>query len=383
MNKSVASTGRVALGGSIKHGAQALTALALAMSSGLAAAQTVQVFGIVDVGVLTQSNSAAGGSQTQMATSGLRQSVWGIKGTDDLGNGNKAFFNLESHFDTNNGAIHGTGDAPGAGTILFRRQANVGLTGDWGTIILGRQYGPALLAHLGTEPRYFKEQFSNLYAWAYGQLFSTVGAPGGNRNTNNDVGIFFNNAIQYRNTFGPVTLGVLYSFGGVPGEASKNSIYALGATYNGPVVLSFSYEAMKDQGTGTETVKHTGLGFAVPFGEFTFKANGLDAKNNDKNGVEMSDVRALGAGVDWKWSPSNSATLAYYNNKDKLNSNDKTDNIVLSNDYSLSKRTTLYTQMAYVDAKSGATLQTSIVAAGIPKQGAKTTLVNVGINHTF
>jgi predicted porin len=130
-------------------------------------------------------------------------------------------------------------------------------------------------------------------------------------------------------------------------------------------------------------VKHTGLGFAVPFGEFTFKANGLDAKNNDKNGVEMSDVRALGAGVDWKWSPSNSATLAYYNNKDKLNSNDKTDNIVLSNDYSLSKRTTLYTQMAYVDAKSGATLQTSIVAAGIPKQGAKTTLVNVGINHTF
>jgi predicted porin len=357
--------------------------MVLAMGSGAAAAQSVQVFGIVDVGVLTQSNSAAGGSQTQMATSGLRQSVWGIKGTEDLGNGSKAFFNLESHFDTNNGAIHGTGDAPGAGTILFRRQANVGLTGDWGTIILGRQYGPALLAHLGTEPRAFKEQFSNLYAWAYGQLFSTVGAVGGNRNTNNDVGIFFNNAIQYRNTVGPVTFGVLYSLGGVPGSTQKNSIYALGASYSGPVVLSFSYEAMKDQGTGETTVKHTGVGAALPVGDFTFKINGLDAKNNDKNGVEMSDVRGLGAGVDWKWAANNSATLAYYNNKDKINSSDETNNIVISNDYSFSKRTTLYTQLAYVDAKAGATLQTSIVAAGVPKQNAKTTLINVGINHTF
>jgi predicted porin len=78
-------------------------------------------------------------------------------------------------------------------------------------VTFGRQYGPALLAHIGTEPRAFKEQFSNLYAWAYNQYQATAGAPGTDRNTNNDVGIFFSNAIQYRNTVGPFSFGVLWS----------------------------------------------------------------------------------------------------------------------------------------------------------------------------
>lgn len=371
--------------GSLKKRGMVLTALALSLGSGVAAAadSTVQLFGIIDAGILTQTKTSNGKSNTQMATSGLRQSVWGIKGSEDLGSGLKAFFNLESHFDTNNGEIHPTGDAAGHGTILFRRQANVGLTGDWGTLILGRQYGPALLAHIGTEPRAFKEQFSNLYAWAYDQLLPTIGATT-DRNTNNDVGIFFNNAIQYRNTLGPVTFGVLYSLGGVPGSFTKNSVWALGASYSGPVTVSASYEEMKDQATGKATVKHGGLGLAVPFDAFTFKGNYLNAKNYDSvTGDEVSKVDAWGIGVDWKWHPSNSATLAYYNNKDKINRDDETKNWVISNDFSFSKRTTLYTQLAYVDAKSGATIRTSIVAAGVPQQGAKTTLLNVGLNHTW
>ena len=155
---------------------RALAAAALAMLPGLAAAQSsVQIFGIIDAGVLAQNKSPGGDSLTRVETSGLRQSVWGFKGTEDLGNGLKAFFNLESHFDTDTGALHPSGDSPGSGTILFRRQANVGLSGDWGSITIGRQYGPALLAHIGTEPRAMKEQFSNLYAWAYNQLESIAG----------------------------------------------------------------------------------------------------------------------------------------------------------------------------------------------------------------
>ena len=300
-----------------------------------------------------------------------------------MGGGLKAFFNLESHFDTNNGELHPTGDAAGHGVVLFRRQANVGLSGDWGTLILGRQYGPALLAHIGTEPRAFKEQFSNLYAWAYNQLLPTVGSTT-DRNTNNDVGIFFNNAIQYRNTLGPVTFGVLYSLGGVPGSLSKNSIWAMGAAYNGPVTVSASYEEMKDQFTGKASVKHGGVGLAVPYDAFTFKFNYLNAKNYDSvDGAQVSKVDSYGLGVDWKWHPSNSATIAYYDNKDKINREDATKNWVISNDYSFSKRTTLYTQLAWVDAKSGATIKTSIVAAGVPQQNAKTTLLNVGLNHTW
>lgn len=274
-------------------------------------------------------------------------------------------------------------EAPGTGSPFFRRQANLGLRGDWGSVTFGRQYGPALLAHIATEPRAFKEQFSNLYAWAYNQYAATAGAPGTERNTNNDVGIFFSNAIQYRNTVGPVNFGVLWSPGGKAGSMDKNTVLAAGASYTGPVILSASYQVIKDEATANDNVKHGGLGIAVPFGDFTFKANYLNAKNQLSTGANVSNVNAMGVGVDWKWHPQNTATLAYYDNKDKRNSKDHTRNIVLSNDFALRADTTIYVQMAIVDADSAATIKTSIVAAGVPSVGNTATLVNAGINFTF
>ena len=196
------------------------------------------IYGIIDAGLLYQSRTDPDGkSKTSMETSGLRQSVLGFKGDRDLGRGLEGFFNLEIHYDTNNGRFHGSGDASGTGTPFFRRQANLGLKGDWGSVTLGRQYGPALLAHIATEPRAFKEQFSNLYAWAYNQYAATAGAPGTDRNTNNDVGIFFSNAIQYRNTVGPFNFGVLWSAGGQSGSTQKNSAWALGSSVTKPLII--------------------------------------------------------------------------------------------------------------------------------------------------
>lgn len=348
------------------------------------AENNVSIYGIIDAGLLYQSKTdPTGKGKTSMETSGLRQTVLGFKGDRDLGKGLEGFFNLEAHFDTNNGQFHGTGDAQGNGTPFFRRQANLGLRGDWGSVTFGRQYGPALLAHIGTEPRAFKEQFSNLYAWAYNQYAATAGGPGTERNTNNDVGIFFSNAIQYRNTIGPINFGVLWSPGGKAGSLEKNSVFAVGGTYTGPVILSASYQVIKDEATANDNVKHGGLGIAVPFGDFTFKANYLNAKNETNTGANVSNVNAVSAGVDWKWHPENTATLAYYDNKDKLNKNDHTRNVVLSNDYKLRADTTIYVQTAYVDADSAATIKTSIVAAGVPSVGNRTLLVNAGINFTF
>lgn len=360
--------------------AVALAALALLPAAAMAQS-SVTVFGIIDAGVLTQSKSPTGGSLTRLETSGLRQSVWGLRGSEDLGGGLKAFFNLESHFDTDTGALHGTGDTAGSGTILFRRQANLGLAGGWGSVILGRQYGPALLAHVGTEPRAFKEQFSNLYAWAYNQYEAVAGA--GTVNTNNDVGIFMKNALQYRHTLGPVTGGLLYSLGEQPGSRSDNSILALGLTYTGPVTLSFSHEYMKDRDTGTKNIEHTAVGAAVALGSFAIKANFHRGENANADGTPSSKVDAWGIGVDWKWHATHSATLAYYDNKDKRNREDATRNIVLSNDYFLSKRTTVYAQAAHVDARSVASLKTSIVADASFRPGARTTFFNLGVNHTF
>ena len=344
----------------------------------------ISIFGIIDAGFLYQSKTDPDGdSKTSMETSGLRQSVLGFKGDRDLGNGMNAFFNLEMHFDTDNGEFHGTGDASGSGRILWRRQANVGLSGDWGSVTIGRQYGPALLAHIGTEPRAFKEQFSNLYAWAYNQFAATAGPVGTERNTNNDVGIFFSNSIQYRNTVGPISFGVLYALGEQPDTNTDNSVWAVGAAYNGPVTVSASYQVMKDQATGNDNVKHAGLGIAVPFGDLTFKANYLNAKNETRDGDEVSNVDGIGVGVDYRWNEKNTATVAFYRNKDDENDDDETNNLVVSNDYAVRPDTTIYTQLAYVDAGDAATIKTSIVAAGVPAVGEKTLLLNVGINFAF
>lgn len=351
-------------------------------TSPLFAESDVDIFGIVDVGILYQSETAAGGDSTSMETSGIRQSILGFKGSRELKHGLTGFINLEAHFDTDNGFFHGSGDADGSSGLFFRRQANVGLKGDWGSLTLGRQYGPALLAHIGTEPRAFKEQFSNLYAWAFGQLFTTANPLGGDRNTQNDVGIFFSDAIQYRHTIGPVNFGVLYSLGGTSDSEENNSVFAFGGTYNGPVTASLSYQVMKDEETGNENIAHSGVGLAVPYGPMTFKVNYLNAINETRNGVELADVDGISVGMDYQWGDGNLATIAYYDNQDDVNSNDQAKSVVISNDFNLGKNTTLYVQAAHVDADDAATLRTTIVAAGTPA-GKKTTLLNVGVNYAF
>lgn len=357
---------------------------------------TLSMFGILDVGLLYQSNpSVEGEEKIAMETSGLRQTVFGFKGARQLDGSTSAFFNVEAHFDLDSGMFHGSGDAGGeaddsSGNVLFRRQANIGLTGDWGTVIAGRQYGPALLAHLGTEPRIFKEQFSNLYAWAYSQLFSTVNdsASEAGRNTNNDVGIFFKNAIQYRNNINGLDFGVLYSFGGQEGSSKNGDVIAVGASYRtGPVTLSGSYQVMSDQDTGKDVVESFGVGAAYMIDdEVSLKVNFLNTENHDSLGNEILDVDALGFGVDYKWSDKSSMTVAYYINEDKAAPTDaETKSFVISNEYTMGDSTTLYTAIAYVDADEMRTISqyaTSIVAAPAPV-GEKTTLINVGVNFAF
>src|SRR5699024_3587296 len=62
----------------------------------------------------------------------------GLKGSEDLGNGNAVIYNLEWGFD---GMEQPAGGANSAGGFE-NRLAIVGLTGDWGTVTAGRQDNP-------------------------------------------------------------------------------------------------------------------------------------------------------------------------------------------------------------------------------------------------
>ncbi|WP_443586313.1 porin, partial [Salmonella enterica] len=140
-------------------------ALASLCAAPAAQANDLTVYGYLNTAVEsyrkqdTAASSAvavAGATTSRLTNYG---SFFGTRGTEDLGGGLKSFFNLEGQFSTDTGGLV---SGPGS-TQLFRRQANVGLQGGWGTLTLGRQYSPALIGTLATEPRTFKEQFSNLY----------------------------------------------------------------------------------------------------------------------------------------------------------------------------------------------------------------------------
>lgn len=345
---------------------QLIALAALALVSGMASAQSsVTVYGNIDVGLLTQNNVPAGGSTTTMANGGIAPSIWGFRGSEDLGDGLKANFNLEGHYFADTGA--------GTGSTVFRRQSNVGLSSaNWGTLTLGNQYGPAVLAFAATDPRGLRENFSGLYSWAYNSGALTTG-----NNGNNDVGVFLQNSVSYSNKLGPVGVAAAYS-----ASETKGAVYSLGLTYSGPVSLSAAYQSTNLPGTSQRMSTLYSVGAGYTMGDVTGKINYLRGVNKNAALVETSKVGVLGLGIDWKTAANNTAMVSVYSGKDTNNSNDKTTTFILSDEYSLSKRTTLYGQLAFANAKSGATLRTSVVAGGT-MANVTTTLFNVGIRHSF
>lgn len=106
---------------------KSLIALAALAFVGAAAAQSsVTLYGIADIYV---GDSDAAGSKVAAGSGGVAGSRWGIKGSEDLGGGLKANFNLEQAVNLGNGAAAG-----------FTRQANVGFSGGFGTLKIGKSW---------------------------------------------------------------------------------------------------------------------------------------------------------------------------------------------------------------------------------------------------
>jgi len=114
----------------------ALAALALVASTA-ALADGVTVYGAIDA-------SLAKGSSSETAFSGAGQmgtSVFGLKGSEDLGGGLTAGFNLEGGLNVGNGST----DNGGPSGSIFDRAANVSLSGGFGSITGGLQLSPFIL----------------------------------------------------------------------------------------------------------------------------------------------------------------------------------------------------------------------------------------------
>lgn len=359
----------------------AIAAAVSAFAAGTASAQNVTLFGRVDTGVQYTSKHAGTNSGdddlTEVKSGGILPSIWGLKGSEDLGGGLKAVFNLEADFASDTGGSRGLGNIS---TATFGRQANVGLSSDWGTVLIGRQYSPALLAELGTDPRGHKESFSMLLPYAGNQL------PPGNDLTgnNNGAGIFTSNLVSYTGKFGPIGIGAGFGLGEGNGGQGDGRTYSVGLTYTGPVVVSGSYQ--KIEGAPDAETERYALGLALPWDIFTFKVLWQHAEGKDFDtvvaGADDFKTDVIGVGADIKWGGANTTTLAYYQGEDDDNHDDKTKSLVLSNDYAFSKRTTLYAQYVYVDKDSEATIKTGI-DLGLTAVDEKSHIFGVGIKHDF
>ena len=104
-------------------------------------AADVTMYGKVDTGLQYQSNEITILDQTVVDTdsftmeNGLNSaSRFGVKGSEDLGNGMKVSFQLENGFTADSGEFKTSGK-------LFDRQATVALSSDFGTLTMGRVGG--------------------------------------------------------------------------------------------------------------------------------------------------------------------------------------------------------------------------------------------------
>jgi predicted porin len=101
------------------------------------AQSSVTIYGILDSGITYVNHAATPGGHASLLEYGngvAQASRWGMKGSEDLGNGLHAVFTLENGFNTGNGTL-------AQGGAEFGRQAFVGLSKDGiGSLTFGRQY---------------------------------------------------------------------------------------------------------------------------------------------------------------------------------------------------------------------------------------------------
>mgnify|MGYP003582757118 CR=1 FL=1 len=354
--------------------------------AGLAHAETsVTLYGIADAGIGYQKLSSNDGPDSKKI--GLVDGIeagnrWGLKGTEDLGNGLQAVFQLESGYSISNGTQGQFGT--GTSERLFGRQATIGLkSAAWGQFDLGRQTNIASKYFAGV-------------ANPFGAGFSTAktGTTFGAADT-----VRYDNMAMYQTpSFSGFQFGVGYSFDAagsqiakVSGEADRNDrAITTGLRYgNGPIAVALTYDNLKTANNAAGTLDTGTINAWNLGGSYDFEVVKLHlGVGQSRNGLFTGGGSAGNAGaIFYDGAKINSYTvgvsapigagslLASWGLADPKGSLSddgakKQQVYSLGYTYSLSKRTDLYALGSYV--KNNAF-----------EDGDKSTVAAVGIKHAF
>lgn len=333
----------------------------MAAVSGTAFAQSsVTLYGIVDVGFGSSTTKDATGATTDKSTgmvNGVQSgSRWGVRGTEDLGGGLKASFNLESAVGVNDGT----------GNDSFARRSVVELAGGFGKVGLGRDYTPTFSLIAGTD---------------------VTGTDASTTSNYYPAGVRANNMIMYTSpSFAGVVakIAVHSEKSGAPGNSNRISDVDTSFIYsNGPLMAGIAFGsgdittaatdkvpnsgALDVPGT-TNKVSHTVIGGTYDLGMaklFANLVNNKDKISNVKRGeTNFGASMPLGATTVLIGFGTNNGTSA-------AGVKSKGNDFVLGANYSLSKRTNLYARYN--------TREEAVATGDAPKS----TNMRVGVRHIF
>jgi predicted porin len=367
----------------------------LILAAGGAAAQSsVTLYGVADTFVQYLHNG--GNHSFSERSGGSTGSQFGLKGNEDLGNGLKAVFDVESGFNVNNGTLFADT------TTLFYRQSWVGLKDDtYGALTFGRQYQPSFWAVYFSDPfrgnevlsplaaadlagitdkatlatQYISGRTSNaivytspdmrgVHVYAMYALPATVTQPLPVTSGNmldlaaNYSGYGFYAGLGYQFQHGAKETAPL-----VPAMPNLLTTFSLVATehftsalaYRWGIVnfqFNYSYNRAQDPAPGS-LAAHLGTGHALSIAELgaTIQATPADV-------IEIAGVQRNVRGT-----------------------HDNTPGIELGIDHSISKRTSLYMRAGYMKNNGTATVSWPGVTVTAP--GTKQILATLGMTHRF
>jgi len=331
---------------------KSLIALAVLAAAGAASAQSsVTLYGRVDAGLVSAKDQIGGDgvTRTKLDSNVLNNILWGIKGSEDLGNGLKANFVLEAGMNMDDGtASTYTVNGSDAKVTGFNRKATVGLSGNFGTVELGRNY-TAYDALRGA---------TNNTGDTNMAVTGDVWKVGGDYTLRTDNSVRFDS-----NVYNGFSGSASYAFGeNKTASLDAADKMALHVKYaNGPVLVGYAHQTEEVQGASSTK-------YNLFAGSYDFGVAKLNAGYN-KGERAASEDKEYQVGVS---APFGATTVyfGYANAKSTTTAGVETKRagFDLAATYALSKRTTAYAGYKTYEVKGANT---------------EATAVGVGVRHVF
>lgn len=367
---------------------KSLSAAALAMMAGSAAAQSsVTLYGVVDVFGQYLHNGGSTNSFSERS-GGNTGSMFGMKGSEDLGNGLKAAFDLETGFNVNNGGLFADT------TALFYRQAWVGLTHEkYGSLTFGRQYQPTFWIVYPTDPFRGNEVLSPLSAALLSVDRNTLATQYVTGRTSNSVMYKSPNLSGFQ-------LYAMYAFAATvtqPVPQTSGNMLDLGLSYSGYGLYAGLAYQYQHPGTATiaalpatlnllGTEHYTGA-IGYRFGIVNLQFNYGYNKPHDAaahsiaaliGAGKLYSVMELGATI--QATPADTIEIAGFQ-RNVRGAHDNTPGVQIGVDHSISKRTAFYARAGYM--KNNGTATMSWPGVSVTSPDTKQVLAVVGMTHRF